>query len=148
MQTGILPSGKKMVPKQKFGRDEQLSERTCRRLCSFLGSWLSSASFTHSNSTDEINAAKCLHVSMVPSLCQCSRVWLRLIFFLWRYQVCCELLWVCCECQWLWVFLQSSAPAQSQSPMDSFWCPGPPPCLAGGAGPRPGYQFHHSSSSK
>lgn len=29
---------------------------------------------------------------MVPSLCQCSRVWFRLTFFLWRYQV------ISCEC--------------------------------------------------
>lgn len=86
-QTGILPSGRKVIPKQKFGRDEQLSGRTCCRPCSFLGSWLSSASFTRPNSPDEIKAPKCFHISLVPSLCQCSRVWLRLSFFLWRYQV-------------------------------------------------------------
>lgn len=97
-QTGILPSGKKMIPKQKFGRDEQLSGRTSRRPCSFLGSNLSQAlliswllvifSFLHPSQLPvEIKAPKCFHISLVPSLCQCSRVWLRLTFFLWRYQV-------------------------------------------------------------
>ena len=116
MQTSILPSGRKMIPKHKCGRDEQLSERTSCRPCSFLGSRLSSASFTHSNSPDEIKAGRHLHVSMVSSLCHCFRVWLRLTFFLRKYKV-----------TWLWVFFQSSAPVQSQAPMDSFWCPGLPP---------------------
>lgn len=87
VQTGILPSGKKVIPKQKFGRGEQHSGRTCCRPCSCLGCWLSSASFTHSSSSDEIKAAKCLHVSVVPSLCQCSKVWLRLTLILWGYHI-------------------------------------------------------------
>lgn len=53
------PQTKKVIPKENFGWDEHLSGRTCHWPCSFLGSWLSSAPCTCSNSPDEIKAAKC-----------------------------------------------------------------------------------------
>lgn len=134
MPTCTPPSDKKVIPKQKPGRVEHLSGRTCHWPCSFLGSWLSSAPITGSNSPDEIRQQNAFHLSMVLSLL--PSVWLRLTVFLWRFQVTC-----------LWVFLQISAPVQSQTPVGSFWCPRLPPCLVGQAGCRCCTQLFQPSNS-